>query len=126
MKISHTKKYLMLVFLIAIAVLGLNLPMNSQTVPSDSSASGSSSEMITKIEKTWQGQYSGYFERDFGTKGMTGEDISQNLLEIQQKTQKKTAVIWARSNPDNLELFLIMPGKAAIARKIPEATQVEL
>jgi CHAT domain-containing protein len=126
MKISHAKKYLMLVFLIAIAVLGLNLQMNSQTVPSDSSASVSSSEMITKIEKTWQGQYSGYFERDFGTKGMTGEDISQNLLEIQQKTQKKPAVIWARSNPDNLELFLIMPGKAAITRKIPEANHVEL
>jgi CHAT domain-containing protein len=126
MKFINIKRYLILIFLVAIAAIGLGLQTNSQTVPSDSSESASPSEIITKIEKTWQGQYSGYFQRDFETKGMTGEEISRDLLKIQQKTKKNSAVIWARSNPDNLELFLIMPGKDAIARIIPEANQVEL
>jgi hypothetical protein len=80
MKFSPIKRYLILIFLVLIAMIGLGLQTNSQTVPSDSSVSTSSSEIITKIEKTWQGQYSGYFQRDFETKGMTGEEISQDLL----------------------------------------------
>jgi CHAT domain-containing protein len=126
MQISQMKKYLILIFLVAIAVIGLGLQTDSQTIPADSSASISPSEIISKIEKTWQGQYSDYFQRDFETKGMTGEEISRDLLKIQQKTQKNPAVIWARSNPDNLELFLIMPGKDAITRKIPKANAIEL
>ncbi len=126
MKNFLIKKYFILIFLITFIVVSLNIQINSQTIPLNSTEPTFAADIITKIEDAWQNQYNTYFQTNFPNKGMTGDAIAQELLAIQQKSRKNPAVLWARSNPENLELFLIMPGKEAIRRTIPEANQLKL
>jgi CHAT domain-containing protein len=83
-------------------------------------------EMLTKTEKNWQGEYESYFERDFPSLHMTASQISKYLQEISYQTGKKPAVLWAKSQPEQLVLLLITPGKPAIGRIIPSANSENL
>lgn len=83
-------------------------------------------EAIVDLESKWQDDYEGYFESHFGQGDRTTTQISRKLAEIRRKTGKKSAVIWARSTPESLDLFLITAKNKPIALKIEEADRQSL
>lgn len=115
------KKYWLFPCLIAFIIIGLNSPIYSQTVSPESKI-----DHVLELEGRWQKQYNGYFQGDFSNKGMTEDAIAQELLTLQQKTQRNPAVLWAAANQEKLNLYLITPGEPLIHQEIPEANQANL
>jgi CHAT domain-containing protein len=81
------------------------------------------SDMISKIENTWENDYEGYFRRDFLNRNRPATKIAEHLTEIHQQAGIRPAVIWAVPLDDFLELILITPDKQFVVKKIRGANK---
>lgn len=75
------------------------------------------SQAISTVENAWEAQYEDYFEEDFTSLSMTPGRISQRLLDLSQETGKKPAVLWLMPTTEQLNLYLITPGKQPIGKE---------
>ncbi len=118
---KYIKKYWLFVCLIVLIIIGLNQPIDSQIVSPESKI-----DHVLELEGRWQKQYNGYFKGDFSNKGLDAPAIAQELLTLQQKTQRNPSVLWAAANREKLNLYLITPGQSLIHQEISEAKQANL
>jgi CHAT domain-containing protein len=119
----------LLLFAIAFAcVLGFDsLLGNSPSFSYQLSAISTNwSQAISTVENAWEKQYEGYFEEDFTSLSMTPGRISQKLLDLSQETGKKPAVLWLMPTTEQLNLYLITPGKQAIGIENTTVSRREL
>lgn len=107
------------------------VPSNTQTnTPTksiiESLNSARISEAIVSLESKWQDNYEDYFNAHFSEGDRTTNEISARLAEIRRKTGKKSAVLWAMSTPESLNLFLITAKNKPLALKVEEADRQSL
>ncbi|MEM1168224.1 MAG: CHAT domain-containing protein [Cyanobacteria bacterium P01_H01_bin.35] len=76
------------------------------------------SEKVMKMEEKLKKEFEAYFSQNFSKGSKTGDDISQKLLEINQKSNIKTAVFWAMPGSEYLHLVFISPGKKPLVQDI--------
>ncbi|MGF1491018.1 MAG: CHAT domain-containing protein [Microcoleaceae cyanobacterium] len=76
-----------------------------------------------KMEKRMEREYEGYFQRNLADVNLAGNDIAQTLLEINQKTNTRSAVFWAIPNADHLHLVLVVPGQQPMVKDLYGLTQ---
>jgi CHAT domain-containing protein len=120
-----------LIFLVTIALVFL---ANTDLVEGTQSISSSQenqeivdleefSEMISKVENTWENDYEGHFKRNFLNRNRSATKIAEHLREIHQQAGIQPAVIWAVPLDDFLELMLITPDKQFVVEKIRGANK---
>ncbi|MEB3310201.1 MAG: CHAT domain-containing protein [Snowella sp.] len=102
-------------------IIGIHHSLLSQTISPEGKA-----DPVIQLEGRWQNQYNNYFQGDFSHKGLGATAIAQELLTLQQKTQKNPAVLWIAANSEKLNLYLIAPGKPLIHQENPEVNQAKL
>ncbi|MGK7922670.1 MAG: CHAT domain-containing protein [Trichodesmium sp.] len=73
-----------------------------------------------KMEERLEKEFEVYFDRNLAEVEQTGNDISQKLVEINQKSNIKTAVFWAIPESEFLHLVLITPGKEPLVKDIQQ------
>lgn len=118
----------LLLFLLAIVTaLGFdNLPVYSRTSYQLSAIVENWNRAIATVENAWEEQYEDYFEEDFTSLSMTPGRISQTLLDLSQETGKKPAVLWLMPTTEQLNLYLIAPGKQPIGKENKAVNRREL
>ena len=63
-------------------------------------------EIVSSMEKTWEGQYREHLDRDFSTSIVTPEKVEQSLQKAEVKTGSKAAFIWINAYPDYLRITI--------------------
>lgn len=103
-------------FCIAIAV-----PLNAETPPSfyDYLRVGDYAGAVGSIEKEWQFEYQDYFNRVRTAAATDIDRIAATLDRLSQETGQNSALIHLCANPEQLELFLILPDRSLIHRSAP-------
>jgi CHAT domain-containing protein len=81
---------------------------------------------IQQVELGWKYQFEQYYGGKFTLQYLEPEQIMQSLDRLHRLTGKKTALIYAISTPDHLELILVTPGTKPIHRRITAATREAL
>ena len=87
---------------------------------------GEFSDLVAKIESTWENDYERYFDRDFSNQSRSANEIADRLKEVQEQTNINPAVIWAMPMDDFLELVLVTPQRQFIVKKIRGANRERL
>jgi CHAT domain-containing protein len=85
-----------------------------------------SSDVVTKIEDTWEKQYEDYFGANFSDQSTRSNDVAYTLGKIAIQTGKKPALLYVIPHPQYLELVLITPGSQPIQKRVKEANQETL
>lgn len=85
-----------------------------------------STQMVTKVENTWEGAYEDYFGEDFANLSLIAPQIADKLSQLSQETGTKPAVIWALPQPEALNLLLVTPGNEPQGWSITAANQETL
>jgi CHAT domain-containing protein len=115
-------KYRLLFFLAIITAVGFNLVTSnkaiSETITQQNSTSEQIGEFINQAEKSWEGEYEDYFQRDFTNYSRTEKEIAQQLSELSQKTGTKPAVMWTVPTPERLYLLVITPDADPIIKSV--------
>lgn len=83
-------------------------------------------DAVHQVELGWQQQYEAYYQGQFTTELLETDQISRSLSQIAQRTGNRSALIYAISAPEQLELILLLPQGQPIHRRIPEATRQQL
>jgi CHAT domain-containing protein len=85
-----------------------------------------SSDVVTKIEDTWEKQYEDYFGANFSDQSTTTNYVTYILGKIAIQTGKKPALLYVIPRPQQLELVLVPPGRQPIYKRVKEANQETL
>jgi filamentous hemagglutinin family protein len=76
---------------------------------------------VGQIDKLFEEQYEEYLGENLTNEKITAESIRDTLKTIESQTGKSSAVVYARSLPDQLELTLVLPDGSPIRKVVPEA-----
>ncbi|NJK36556.1 MAG: CHAT domain-containing protein [Oscillatoriales cyanobacterium RM2_1_1] len=90
---------------------------------------GDSSDLsanVMKMEERLETEYENHFQRNLAEVSFTGQDIANILLEINRKTNTKSAVFWAIPEADYLHLVLVLPGQQPMVKDIQGLTREQL
>ncbi len=129
-------------FLLGIGIpLALLLPLNAQpttpttdsTTPisalwldpqqfSNSLDAGNLAEAIVQLEQGWRQQLNEYYGRHFRTEILSPDQIAQSLRQNQQTTGQQSALIYAVSTDEQLEVILLLPDGQMLHHRVTEAT----
>lgn len=119
--IKKTRRLLVLFVLAVFLVLSFGVlnsySQNTEAILNNLSSS-ELSEMIVKVESTWEKQYENYFGWDFPSRLETAEEISDKLLMMKQMTGKTAAVIWLLPQEKQLQLLLLTAGNKPVGQTL--------
>lgn len=78
---------------------------------------------VTEIETQWETVFEDYFGRNLSEVTLSGEEISEALAVVEQKTGQKSAVIYMIPGDDQLQLLLVTADGGVTGRTIAETNQ---
>ena len=135
-KIKRQIVYVLLSAVVAIAITVGNIyllpsPAFSASKPSPELESNiidveKFSDSISSLERKWQQDYEGYFQKGFANEPRSAKKIAQHLTDIRSKAGVNPAVIWAVPQDDFLRLMLITPDGQFVTKEIRGANQARL
>lgn len=137
-----------LVFVLAIGcTIGFSLPLHAQNpaspVPSSDESSlsvlrfdperfkatldqGRIAEAVGLLERGWNQQYETYYEEKLRSQLLSTDEIATSLTRITALTGKRTALIYAISLPNALEVILLLPNGQLSHHRIADANETAL
>lgn len=87
---------------------------------------GDAAAAILQIEQKWKKQYEDYFQGKFTTQVLPASEIARSLDEINQRTQRTSALIYAVPGAEHLDLMLVTANGQPIHRRINAANKAAL
>ncbi|HEY9600897.1 MAG TPA: CHAT domain-containing protein, partial [Allocoleopsis sp.] len=78
-------------------------------------------DIVAVIDQNFEEQFEKYFRENLSDEIVTAESLRDTLKTIERQTGEKTAVVYARPLPDQLELVLVPPEGPPIQKSIPAA-----
>ena len=81
---------------------------------------------VRQIEQLFDSQYQTYFEENISLQPQTSQSTQETLSTIASQTGKKPALVYIISQPDRLELVLVVPGAKALYKSLPTANRQAL
>ncbi|MGG6295532.1 CHAT domain-containing protein [Leptolyngbya sp. AN02str] len=84
---------------------------------------GRMAEAVLQLEQGWRQQLNEYYGRHFRTELLPPEQIAQSLQQINQTTGQRTALVYAVSTANQLEVVLLLPDGQLIHHRATEATE---
>lgn len=83
-------------------------------------------DIVAVIDQNFEEQFEKYFGENLSDEIVTAESLRDTLKTIESQTGEKTAVVYARPLPDQLELVLVPPEGPPIQKSIPAANSQTL
>ncbi|MCT7985959.1 CHAT domain-containing protein [Laspinema sp. A4] len=80
-------------------------------------------QAVTTIEGEWETVFEDYFGKNLSEVTLSGEEISEALAGVEQKTGQKSAVIYMIPSEDQLQLLLVTADGGVTGRTIAETNQ---
>ncbi len=87
---------------------------------------GDVAEAVLQIELRWKKQYEDYFKSKFATPVPPAPEIARSLSDINRRTGRKSALLYAIPGPKHLDLMLVTSNGKPIHRRINAANKAEL
>lgn len=81
---------------------------------------------VTQLENGWKLQYDEYFRHRLTVQSLTAPQMAERLNRIATITGNRTALIYAISLPNQLELILVSPSGLLLHRRVPAANRQAL
>jgi filamentous hemagglutinin family protein len=92
----------------------VNAPINNLT------------EQVIEKEKNRTSEFAEYLGTSFSNSVSTATNFREALVEIEQKTQNRSAVVYVTSLPSELELVVFLPDGKPIRRTVPNVQREQL
>jgi CHAT domain-containing protein len=83
-------------------------------------------EAVRQIELRWKKQYEDYFQGKFKTQVIPAADMARALAEVDRRTGRKSALVYAIPGASHLDLMLLTATGHLIHRRIPAANKAAL
>ncbi|MGL5195551.1 MAG: CHAT domain-containing protein [Chroococcales cyanobacterium] len=96
---------------------------NQKSAISQGRSPGDFAQAVTAIEQQWETVFEDYFGRNLSEVTLSGEEISEALAVVEQKTGQKSAVIYMIPREDQLELLLVTADGGVTGRTIAATNQ---
>lgn len=87
---------------------------------------GDVAQAVLQIEQRWKKQYEDYFQGKFTTQVLTAPQIAESLGQINRRTGRKSALIYAIPAATHLDLMLVTANDRLIHRRINAANRSAL
>jgi CHAT domain-containing protein len=104
-----------------LSALKLDLKQLSQTLDRKDIAAA-----VQQVELGWKQQYEDYYQGQLASQLLSVEQIGYSLKRIARLTGRRTALLYAISTPEHLELMLVTPTGKPIHRRIRAASRQRL
>ncbi|NJN86293.1 MAG: hypothetical protein HC881_08230 [Leptolyngbyaceae cyanobacterium SL_7_1] len=79
-------------------------------------------DAIQQLEVGWKQQFDDYYQRRLTARLLSPQQIAQTLTHIGDRTGKRSALVYAISVPDQLEVILLLPNGQLIHHREPQAS----
>ncbi|MBD1825110.1 CHAT domain-containing protein [Cyanobacteria bacterium FACHB-DQ100] len=87
---------------------------------------GDVAEAVLQIERRWKKQYEEYFQGKFTTQVLSAPQIVESLEQINRRTGRKSALLYAIPGANHLDLMLVTANGRLIHRRINAANRAAL
>lgn len=104
-----------------LSALQLDVPRLQQTLDR-----GDVTAAVQQVEVGWKHQYEAYYQGQLTSQLFSSHQIARRLKQIADLTNRKTALVYAISTPEHLELMLVSPDQRPIHRRVIAANKATL
>ncbi len=87
---------------------------------------GDVAEAVLQIERRWKKQFEDYFQGKFTTQVLPAVEIARSLDQINRRTGRKSALLYAIPSDNHLDLMLVTASGKLLHRRIPAANRAAL
>jgi CHAT domain-containing protein len=84
------------------------------------------SSAVRQVELGWKFQYEDYFQGKLTSQYLSLDEIQQRLYQLQQRTGKSTALIYAVPGATQLDILMVPPDGKPVHRRITAADRASL
>ncbi|MDB9315368.1 CHAT domain-containing protein, partial [Spirulina sp. CS-785/01] len=95
----------------------LNPSLNNVTNPD---------QLVTLVDQTFTADYDRFLDEDISKEKITAQSIRDTLQRVETETGKRAVILYILSQPQQLELVLVLPEGTPIRRSIPQANAQKL